>query len=104
VDSRLVEIVNNLELEAESLIQEAKAKASSERAASAEATSGAVQKIRAEALAEAENIRTGARAELEKELSEARITSRSNLEQQIQQANTKLQKAVQVILHRLGRT
>jgi vacuolar-type H+-ATPase subunit E/Vma4 len=104
VDSRLAAIVKDLELEAECIIQEAKAKATAERTASTETTNSLVQKIRAEALEEADNIRRRSRADMENELNEARIRSRSNLEQQIKQANAKLEKAAEIILQRLVRT
>jgi vacuolar-type H+-ATPase subunit E/Vma4 len=101
VDSSLVSIVKDLEQEAERLLQEANAKAASEKAESMQATEVLVKKIETEALDEAKHIHTNTHAELKKELAESRGIAKSSLDQNILKANSKVKKAVHIILERL---
>ncbi len=102
MDSRLVSMVQDLEQEAERIIQYATLKSAEEKSAALEAANDLIQRIRDEAHQEAGRIQSETSAELERELAEVQSRFILSMDEKFQRAKAKMKESVQIILHRLA--
>ena len=102
MDLSLVSIVEQLEQEAERIIQAANRKAAEEKSAAIAEANSLIKSIREDALKEAGRIQSEAAAQLEKELSEAQRIFSSSMDEKIRRAKAKIKEPVQIIIQRLA--
>jgi vacuolar-type H+-ATPase subunit H len=95
-------MVQDLEQEAERMIQDATLKSGEEKSKAMEAANDLIQRIRDEALQQAGRIQSETSAQLERELAEVQSRFRLRMDEKLQRAKSKMKEAVQLILHSLA--
>jgi V/A-type H+-transporting ATPase subunit G/H len=103
VDSKLISVVRDLESEAERILQEARDQASAILKEKETAVTRLAADARASAQREAEKLLRETREQTEREVRQKRAAGESVLQDLVGRANGRQEKAVQLILDRLGK-
>lgn len=101
MDPSLIKIVQSLEQEAESRIQEAVARSIEEKASMTKNTDAQIRELEIQTQSEVERIRKEAHEALQRELDDLKKKFEADLEQTIQRAATKLPDSIHLILERM---